>query len=165
MRFSVKDWRLFRTSVCTDLNQPGFPESMYVVQWVSATVPVMYRIETDRFNKPREGFIFFRICEDVDGMIAARGRSDWLERPYPISLEECDTWFETVFFIQWSDWRTLQQLFGYIDNAIQKDTVYTYYEAVRKRLFLTTNPSTAQHGLPTLSCLSMPRIIRQVDYY
>ncbi|GLD48598.1 uncharacterized protein AKAME5_000255100 [Lates japonicus] len=32
---SVRDWGLFRSVICSDLDQPGFPEAFYVVQWAS----------------------------------------------------------------------------------------------------------------------------------
>lgn len=164
MCLSVKDWRLFRTSVCADLNQPGFPESMYVAQWVCASSPVIYRVEADRFLRPQDEFIFFRKCEDLEGIMSARGRSEWHQHPYPITVEESDNWFKNVFFIQWCDWRSMQKLFSDIDKAIQKDRVYTSYEAVRKRLFLSDNKTGMQTGLSSLQCLSLPKIIQHPDY-
>ncbi|KAL7390090.1 hypothetical protein ABVT39_014771 [Epinephelus coioides] len=101
-----RDWKLFWSEVCPDLDQPGFPKSIYVSQWVSKMGPEMYRVETDRFNKRREDFIFLSVCKDRESVIASRGRDAWGQQPYPLTLQERDEWFKTVFFIQWCDWRS-----------------------------------------------------------
>lgn len=59
---SVKDWRLFCSTVCSDLDQAGFPKSIYVAQWHSSTGLEMYRIEADCFNHASENFIFLNVC-------------------------------------------------------------------------------------------------------
>ncbi|KAL7381561.1 hypothetical protein ABVT39_004459 [Epinephelus coioides] len=56
--------------------------------WVSKTGPEMYRIETDRFNKRREDFIFLSVCKDRESVIASRGRDAWGQQPYPLTLQE-----------------------------------------------------------------------------
>lgn len=50
---SVKDWKLLFV-VCQDLDQPDFPEILYVSQWISATGPEIYRIEADLFIRPSD---------------------------------------------------------------------------------------------------------------
>ena len=73
---SVKDWKLFRSVVCRDLDHIGFPEILYVSQWNSATGPEIYRVEADRFFRPSEEFIFLSVCVDRESVIAARGREE-----------------------------------------------------------------------------------------
>lgn len=51
---SVKDWKLFCSVVCQDLDQPDFPEILYVSQWISATGPEIYCIEADLFIRPSD---------------------------------------------------------------------------------------------------------------
>ncbi|KAM3601879.1 uncharacterized protein V6R79_020430 [Siganus canaliculatus] len=104
---SVKDWKLFRTVACRDLDHPGFPEVLYVSQWSSGSGPEMYRIEADRFLRLSD-FIFLSVCEDREPMIASRGREEWKLQPYPLTNQEYDAHFKTSFFIQWCDWGYLQ---------------------------------------------------------
>ena len=47
---SVKDWKLFHSAVCSDLDQPSFSETVYVSQWVGASGPELYRMLADRFS-------------------------------------------------------------------------------------------------------------------
>ncbi|KAI3364939.1 hypothetical protein L3Q82_000939 [Scortum barcoo] len=38
---SVKDWKVFRSVICPDLEHPGFPEAVYVSQWTGAPALTM----------------------------------------------------------------------------------------------------------------------------
>ncbi|KAL7387615.1 hypothetical protein ABVT39_026217 [Epinephelus coioides] len=157
-----RDWKLFWSEVCPDLDQPGFPESIYVSQWVSKTGPEMYRVERDRFNKRREDFIFLSVCKDRESVIASRGRDAWGQQPYPLTLQERDEWFKTVFFIQWCDWRSLQKLFDEADKGIRRDRILSSYQSVRKRLLFDDVQANARGS--HLPFLCRPKIIRHVDY-
>lgn len=47
---SIKDWKLFYSVVCSDLDQPAFSETVFVSQWVGASGPELYRMLVDRFS-------------------------------------------------------------------------------------------------------------------
>ncbi|KAL4009090.1 hypothetical protein ACER0C_002942 [Sarotherodon galilaeus] len=49
---STRNWKLFRTVVCADLDNVGFPEMLYVSQWNSPTGPELYRVEADQEGVP-----------------------------------------------------------------------------------------------------------------
>ena len=49
MGVRLKDWKLLCSVVCSDLDQPGYPETVCVLQLVSATGPELYRVVGDRF--------------------------------------------------------------------------------------------------------------------
>ena len=55
-------------------------------QLVSATGPELYRVVGDRFFSSVTRFCF-SVCEDRERLIAARGREEWKNQPYPINLE------------------------------------------------------------------------------
>ncbi|KAM3619860.1 uncharacterized protein V6R79_014754 [Siganus canaliculatus] len=160
---SVKDWKLFRTVACRDLDHPGFPEVLYVSQWSSGSGPEMYRIEADRFLRLSDDFIFLSVCEDREPMIASRGQEEWKLQPYPLTNQEYDAHFKTSFFIQWCDWGYLQGVFSKVDDAIKRDRVARSYESIRKRLdfghLSIDKPSTV------LPALCRPKIITHLDYY
>lgn len=160
---SIKNWRLFRTVVCQDLDQTGFPDVLYAAQWISPTGPELYRVEADRYNRPTEEFIFLSVCEDRESVIASRGVESWRLNPYPITRAERMRWFKDLFFIQWADWRAVQRMFKEVDAFIKRDKLNKGYENVRKRLVFddfTLTPNTAEP-----SALCRPKIIRQPDYY
>ena len=159
---SHRDWNLFFAQVCSDLDNPGFPESIYVSQWVSKTGGEMFRVETDRFNRRREDFIFLSVCNDRESVIATRGRYAWGEKPYPLTLQERDDWFKPVFFIQWCDWRSLQKLFHEADKGIRRDRILSSYQSVRKRLLFADAAPNAQSGHSTSLC--RPKIFRHDEY-
>ena len=156
------DWKLFWSEVCSDLDHPGFPENIYVSQWASKTGTEMYRVETDRFNRQREDFIFFSVCKDRESVIATRGRDAWGQQPYPLTLQERDEWFKPVFFIQWCDWRALQKLFHQADKGIRRDRILSSYQSVRKRLLFDDEAPSAQGS--GIHSLCRPKIIRHPDY-
>lgn len=158
---STKNWKLFRTVVCADLDNVGFPELLYVSQWNSASGPELYRVEADRFNRNPDDFIFLSVCDDRDSLIASRGLENWRLNPYPLNLEERTRWFKDLFFIQWCDWRGLSRLFSQIDDAIKKDRLNTAYESIRKRLVFDDLASCPKTGLPGTLC--KPKIIRPSD--
>ncbi|KAL7377119.1 hypothetical protein ABVT39_022010 [Epinephelus coioides] len=120
--------------------------------WVSKTGPEMYRIETDRFNKRREDFIFLSVCKDRESVIASRGRDAWGQQPYPLTLQEHDEWFKTVFFIQWCDWRSLQKLFDEADKGIRRDRILSSYQSVRKRLLFDDEQANARGSVLISTC-------------
>ncbi len=60
----LQDWKLFRSVVCTDLDQPSFPETLNVSQWISVISPAMYQIEADHFDHASDKLIFLSVCED-----------------------------------------------------------------------------------------------------
>ena len=157
-----RDWNLFFAQVCSDLDNPGFPESIYVSQWVSKTGGEMFRVETDRFNRRREDFIFLSVCNDRESVIATRGRYAWGEKPYPLTLQERDDWFKPVFFIQWCDWRSLQKLFHEADKGTRRDRILSSYQSVRKRLLFADAAPNAQSGHSTSLC--RPKIFRHDEY-
>lgn len=159
---SVKDWKLFRSGVCSDLDRCGFPEMVYVSQWLSSVGPEMYRVEADRFNRQADDFIFLSFCEDRDRAIVSRGREEWRTQPYPLTLEEYDSWFKTFFFIQWCDWRTLQRVFSEVDEAIKRDRIGRSYEHIRKRLFF--GDKTPGEPLGRLTTVCRPKILRHPDF-
>lgn len=120
---AVKDWKLFWSVVCPDLDNPGFPEIVNVSQWDSNKGHKIYRVHADRFIRPPEDFIFLSVCEDREKVMAARGREEWKLKPYPISNQEYDMWFKNVFFIQWCDWMILEKMFEAVDYAIKRDRI------------------------------------------
>lgn len=158
---SIKNWKLFRSVVCPDLDQPGFPEMLYVLQWVSPTGPELYRVEADRFNRPGDNFIFLSVCEDREGVIEDRGLENWRLNPYPLTLEERLSWFKDLFFIQWSDWRALQRVFNEVDKTIKRDKVNSSYENIRKRLVYDQLAHGPKIGLP--SAMFRPKIIKNLE--
>lgn len=95
---SVKDWKPFRSVVCSDLDQPSYPETVYVSQLVSATGPEIHRIVGDCFFHQLDHFVI-SVCEDREGLIAVRGRKEWKNQLYPLNLEEHDSWFKNNLFI------------------------------------------------------------------
>ena len=157
-----RDWDLFWSEACSELDQPGFPESIYVSQWASKTGVEMFRVEADRFNRRGEDFIFLSVCKDRESVIATRGRYAWGQQPYPLTLQERDEWFKLVFFIQWCDWRSLQKLFCEADKGIRRDRILSSYQSVRKRLLFADTPANAQGS--QLPSLYRPKIIRHNDY-
>ena len=144
---SVKDRKLLRSVVCSDLDQPGYPETVYVSQLVSATGPELYRVVGDCFFHQLDNFVFISVCEDRERLIAARGREEWKNQPYPLNLEEHDLWFKNIFFIQWCDWRALQRMFREVDEAIKRDRIINSYESIRKRLVFDNISPGIQSGL------------------
>ncbi|CAI5672763.1 unnamed protein product [Oreochromis niloticus] len=160
-RMSTRNWKLFRTVVCADLDNVGFPEMLYVSQWNSPTGPELYRVEADRFNRSPDDFIFLSVCDDRESFIAARGVENWRLNPYPLSIEERTTWFKDMFFIQWCDWRAMLHMFSKVDDAIKRDRLNTAYEGIRKRLVFDDFATCPKTGLPSTLC--KPKIIRPSD--
>ena len=158
---SVKDWKLFHSVVCSDLDQPNYPETVYVLQMVSAAGLELYQIVADRFFIILDNFVFISVCEDRERLIATRGREEWKNQPYPLNLEEHDSWFKSIFFIQWCEWRSLQKVFREIDEAIKQDRIISSYENIRKRLVFDDMSPGIQSGL--LPALCRPKIIRYSD--
>lgn len=54
-------------------------------------------IEADRFIRPSDKFIFLSVCGDWERVIVGRGREEWKLHPYPLTLQEHDLWFKTIF--------------------------------------------------------------------
>lgn len=115
----MKDWKLFHSVICPDLDQPSFPEALYVLQWVNPTGTEMYHVEADRFNLSVGDFIFLTVCEVRERVIAGRGHEEWDLHPYPLTLDELESWFKDLFFIQWCDWQSLQHMFSEVDDTIR----------------------------------------------
>lgn len=130
----LKDWHLFRAVACKDLDNPGFPEMIYVTQWDSYKEGKIFRVEADRFNRSPEEFIFLRVCDEKEKFVATRGRAEWSLKPFPVSTQEYEEWFKNAFFIQWCDWEILKKHFDTIDYVIRRDSIRTSYEKIKKRL-------------------------------
>ena len=94
---SVKDWKLFCSVVCSDLDEPSYPETVHVSQMVSATGP-LYRVVADHFFHQLDGFVFISVCEDRERLIATRGCEEWKKQPYLSQLQP-DFSFSSVCFL------------------------------------------------------------------
>lgn len=152
---AIRDWEEFRASICPDLNEQGFSNTVYVAQWSRPSSPTLYRIEADRFNRARSDFIFITLCDDVEGMVRSRGCGDWQLHPYPLTLDECQGWFKNLFFIQWGDWHLMQRVFREVDNTIKRDRISQAYKSVRIRLVFDGTSSDVEDGL-----MCRPKIVR-----
>ncbi len=90
-----------------------------------------------------------------------RGCEEWKSHPYPLTLQEFDSWFKNVFFLQWCDWRSLQKVFKEVDKVIKRDRIMTSFENIRKRLVFENISPGVQTGV--LQPMFRPKIIRQDD--
>ncbi len=100
--------------------------------------------------------------EDREKLIANTGREDWNARPYPLSLEEEDAWFDAVFFIQWCDWRALQSVFCELDHTIRREKIHSSFSKIRQRLVFDDVMSGVQTTRAPSLCA--PKIIRPSDF-
>ena len=133
---------------------------VYVSQWDSSKGGIIYRVEADRFTRSAEDFIFLSVCEEKEKIIAARGREEWLLKPYPVSNEECNKWFKNGFIIQWCDWEFLKKQFDTVDYVIRRDQIRSSYDTIRKKLIFDDD---GQHTLPMPRPLYRPKIVRHKD--
>lgn len=75
-----KNWKLFHTVVCPDLDQPG------CCLWVSLTGSELCRVEADGFNGPCDDFISLSVSKDRESLT---GGLHWTESML---------WFKDLFF-------------------------------------------------------------------
>lgn len=94
-------WSLFHSVVCLGHNQPGFPEIIYVMQWVSATGPQLYAIAVVNVM-----------------LIVIIGRKE-LKALSP-TLQKHDTWLKYIFFIQRCDLSSVKKVFMEVNEAIME---------------------------------------------
>ena len=122
MSMPVGDWTPFYENVCPELNIEGWREDLYVpvnhvVQWSGGSGTTFYRMTQ---VKDPDYYTWFQRCIEPMLILEAHNPSLMERRPSTAMSAVSNQWFETLFFIQWSDWPAMRSVSEEIDRVLQK---------------------------------------------